>query len=292
MDPKEYMSQNPNSSHGQAGFLGLFAARDADRARKACDLVAVFRPKLRMADGWFKTLGRLHRYFFRTKKELQKNYTFNPFGANAGPFHGRSSLLSLRMSDDQYRPLDAAFGRSPSPSLDTEMTDAPPRSVKDESRRTTEGAAREAWAAVNNMPPPMDPPSSSAQPAVSNGSPYPQATSISSGPYPALSPQSAAPYSPGITPHQNPAPAPAPASPATTATTEPAETPSQVSAASPRVSQQWTHEQVDQWLNGLESVFGANDLAAFVEAVDWRNFGAVNAPVKGWLRLVWMGASV
>jgi hypothetical protein len=304
MDPKEYMSTNPTSAQGTAGFLALFAIRDADMTHKACNLVTLFRPKLRMADGWFKTLGRLHRLFLRTKRELRRNFKFEPFSYNEG-FQGRSSLLPLRMKDEQYAVLDSAFGRSPSPQpSDSEMTDAPDPPIKVEHTQATEGAAREAWAAVSNMLPTSSVTSNQNRLSSPNGAPSGfQQTSAAShtSPYSASSPPPTThqPYTPTGPPsalHNNAAAGKSMSPPQRVETTS-LETPSATGVASMattagRSAPLWTREQVEVWLAGLETVFGANDVAAFVEAIDWREFGAPSGVVKGWLQLVWAGSNI
>lgn len=281
------MSTNPVSAQGPTGIVGLFTVRDAEIARKACDLVATFRPRLHMADSWYKTLGRLHRLFLRTKKELRRNYKFQLFSASE-PYQGRSALHPLRMGAETYKSLDAVFGRDPSPQPeDSEMADAPESGIKDEnSLQATEGALRESWAAVNAIA------SSHTQVTPTSngyGSSYQASPQTSTSQYPPISPPAGdnQPYTPSSTsgfpqnvygtPFQQRSPGQG----------EPAqqETPS----VPPKVpSQPWTHEQVEAWLNSLETVFGANDVAAFVEAVDWKDFGAPSSPVKGWLRLAWL----
>src|SRR5580658_2678280 len=56
MDQSEHMSKNPLATMGRAGVLGLFQLRDPSTARKAVDIVSIFRGKLTMADGWFRSL--------------------------------------------------------------------------------------------------------------------------------------------------------------------------------------------------------------------------------------------
>src|ERR1700753_3047841 len=44
-----------------------------DAARKAVEIMGQMRTKLRMADGWFKTIKRVHIYFGRIKKDFKRN---------------------------------------------------------------------------------------------------------------------------------------------------------------------------------------------------------------------------
>ncbi|KAF2667359.1 hypothetical protein BT63DRAFT_441038 [Microthyrium microscopicum] len=295
MDAKEWMSSSSHSAQTQPAGLGLFAVRDAETARKASDLVSTFRPKLQLADGWYKTLGRLHRLFFRTKKELRKHFKSQLFSANE-PNQSRSPSHALRMGHETYQHLDAAFGRDPSPQIeDAVMMDVAESLRDDNGQQASEGALRDSWAAVNALQN-----HNRNSPPTSNGfaSNYQNQTSPSATPnnqhnqpsaYPPISPNAGGqPYTPTQQTNfsQNPygAPFQPQASPAVHQAEAPQEPPIPKALAQPL-----TPEQADTWLTSLETVFGANDVAAFVEAVDWKDFASPASPAKGWLRVVWMG---
>ncbi|KAJ5195306.1 Transcription factor [Penicillium cinerascens] len=44
----------------------------AVQARKALDILREMRPRLKMAVGWFRTLNRLHSYFFKVKRDYRR----------------------------------------------------------------------------------------------------------------------------------------------------------------------------------------------------------------------------
>jgi hypothetical protein len=281
MDTKEAMSSS-TLTHGNHGFTGTYNIRDSETARKAVDLVVSFRPKFRMAEGWFKTLGRLHHLFLRTKKELRRNYKQNLYSSNE-THQSRSQLHSLRMGDEAYMQLDNAFGPDITHSYDLEMTDTSESKASAQANRVqAEAVARDTWAAVNTQQPQQD----------SNGLGYHQGQSSPGGRsnYPPISPQAPSqPYTPSSLP-QFPYTSPYPQQPKSpSGAVHPPDTPQEAIPAPRAPSQPWTQEQVESWLNSLETVFGANDVIAFAEAIDWNSFGAPGSPIKGWLRLAWTG---
>jgi hypothetical protein len=269
MDQSEHMSTNPSSTMGRSGVIGLFQIRDPSTARKAIDIVSIFKSKLSMADGWFRTLGRLYKHIMRTKRKLRSHYKIpDPFSPTE-TFKGALTLLPLRMGKEDYKTLDAVFGVA---SEDTEMVDA------DNGGKAADGPSRlDRWNAIN---------AGSTTPGASgsqNGlvSPYP----------PALTPVSAASQSLGTS--GIPAVSPTPVSPAV-----PPFTPASIGSAGDSTAQTapfspvlqktptqqapvaWTGEQVQAWVDALETKFTAYDVAAFVEGRECKD-------TAGWLGLIW-----
>jgi hypothetical protein len=284
MDTKELMSSSV-LSQGNPGFMGTYNIRDAETAKKAAELVAGFRPKFKMAEGWFKTLGRLHHLFLRTKRELRRNSKHPNMYSPSEAYQGRSQLLTLRMTDESYMQLDHVFGPDHTQSQDLEMVDATDVKPGPQANRgQTETVARESWAAVNAPHP--------AQTQDSNGMGYhqgQQSPGASRSNYPPISPQAPSqPYTPSSLP-QFPYSSPYPQPKSPSGAVHPPE-PTQDTQSTPRLpSQPWTQEQVEAWLNSLETVFGANDVVVFAEAIDWKEFVVPGSPIKGWLRLAWTG---
>ena len=98
MDPDGYMCTQPTSATGarpdgsKSGESPGFQA-----ARKALAIVGSMRQRLHMANGWFNTINRMHRYFVRIKKDYRKNVA--SVGSNASESDGSplsSRHLSLR----------------------------------------------------------------------------------------------------------------------------------------------------------------------------------------------------
>ena len=96
MDPGGYMctprppdtSQNSENAKSSKGF---------EAARKALEMIGQMRPKLRMADGWFTTINRVHKYFRRMKSDYKKNTAAlesNTSESDGSPISSRH--LSLR----------------------------------------------------------------------------------------------------------------------------------------------------------------------------------------------------
>lgn len=72
MDPDGYMSTGASSpTHPNVSKPG--ESKGFEAARKALEMIGSMRPKLHMADGWFKTINRMHRYFRRLKSDYRKS---------------------------------------------------------------------------------------------------------------------------------------------------------------------------------------------------------------------------
>jgi hypothetical protein len=269
MDQEAHMSKNrPPTPNRMTASPAPVPVRDAETARKAVDLVALFKPRLKMADGWLGTLSRLHRYFRLTKRELRRNYKQPELFSD-----NRGVLFPLRMENEDYTVLDAAFGRGPIDD-DTDMMDAPQESDSilsaPSSRAGEMGVASlltpdsklEGWNAINSLVQPAEGPNGQVEAYRANKMSPP----LMPGPFPPKLPADYA-YRPT---HYN-----------SLATAGDTAAPSQLS---PAVS--WTKDQAEVWLNNLETKFGADDVAAFVEGTGFKDL-AGSGGNAGWLRLIW-----
>jgi hypothetical protein len=269
MDVGEQMSKSSLSASGHGGALALVTVRDADIARKASDLVVLFRPSIKMADNWFQTLQRTHRYFTKVKKTLRKHYRIDP---SVGLSKGSSAINTIveMGANEEYRPLDSIFGKFQE---DIEMADLSPEiGVMKQQLLSSEGpsSARDdlTWNAINTIT--TNPPHINGAGHANSGSQTQQSLQ------PPLFATSSAhsqslPQIPPFTPTLPTLPTPSPSGADSTAPHQP--------------SAFWTAEQVDAYLSALEIKFGAHDIAAFVEGVDARDFTRVG----GWLGAVWGG---
>jgi hypothetical protein len=247
------------------------------------------------------------------KRELRRHYRQEFFAPNAD-FKGRSSLLPLRMADEEYKALDATFSKTESllEAEDAEMPDAPDDSVKDEcwvpsskaehasgQGRSPESTARsDKWNAINISASTAQPEagttngsssgyhSSQISPAMMGPHQSPgvgQQVSESSSTSPAMTPSSfAAPQIPQFQPWQ-PSRSPGPA------TTESGYASEPIKAAQPGGAS-WTAEQSEAWLKGLETKFGGDDVVLFVEGRDLKSCASLSSgggPGQGWLKLIW-----
>lgn len=125
MDPNGHMCTRPepgkpDSKPGESkGF---------EAARKALEMVGNMRSKLHMADGWFKTINRMHKYFRRIKSDYKKNI-HNVESSSEGDSPVSTRHLSLREGGtggglDEFRLLERTlqdFGNLED--QDVEMTD-------------------------------------------------------------------------------------------------------------------------------------------------------------------------
>ncbi|KAJ9648157.1 hypothetical protein H2199_001935 [Coniosporium tulheliwenetii] len=74
MDPDGYMCKRYPSANARTDEMTANdSASGAEAARKALELVGHMRPRLQMADGWFRTIRRCHTYFTRIKKDFRRN---------------------------------------------------------------------------------------------------------------------------------------------------------------------------------------------------------------------------
>ena len=310
MDPNEYMSSSATSIQNRI----VITARDTTLTCKAISQVSLLRPRLRMAEGYFKSLGRLHRYFLRMKKELRANFKQDSAG-QGGDFHARSSLLPLRMSDEEYKAFDLTFGKVGVllESEDQEMPDAPLESPRDEGSvaslrvqgQSPEGSARsDRWNAINA--------SGTAGPADAVAANESSTGYHSSQLSPSVTASTGRIQSPnaGQQAAESSATSPGMALPSFGSAQLPS-LPSWLGKVPPQASQpqspapalkhsqtpavSWTTEQAEAWLMGLETVFGGDDVVAFVEGRDLTDLaGLSSGPHRtgGWLRLIWTASSV
>lgn len=98
MDPDGYMC-TPLAPHGgKPTAQANGPAKGFEAARKSLEMVGGMRPKLHMADGWFKTINRMHKYFRSIKRDYEKNVrAVNESMASDGEGSSVSSRqLSLR----------------------------------------------------------------------------------------------------------------------------------------------------------------------------------------------------
>ena len=72
MDPDGFMCTKAGpEAQGQAQPVKTGESKGFAAARKALEMVGQMRPRLQMADGWFKTINRCHKYMRRMKSDWQ-----------------------------------------------------------------------------------------------------------------------------------------------------------------------------------------------------------------------------
>jgi hypothetical protein len=262
-----------------------------------------------MADGWFKTISRVHRYYVRVKKDYQRNVkVLGGPSAPPGPLSIREGGIGGALED--FKMIEAILKEFGGPSdHDVEMTDAHEQEtskagsstdaasigVKNEIQHGRDGApARyDQWNAINSG-------AGAGQynevlPA-SNGSYHGVLTPGTTSPsttapvYRPSSGQASPMVSPAFGQHQLPSYPPQP-------TTGPALQASvslqqQMQAPPPPLPAPMTAEQTEVWLRSLNTAFTGDDLSAFVEGRDWQTW--VNEPymssrTDSWLRTIWTG---
>jgi hypothetical protein len=290
----------------------------AAAARQALATIGMMQRRLRMAEGWFRTIERVHKYFVRIKKDFRRNakaLAENP------AIHDGSQLgfLSLREGGyggglEEFKMIEMTLKEFGSlEDQDVEMMDGPDASESVTSaamksdpytthERSPEGGPvrQDQWNAINNAPasvPTTEPatngsqlpynptqlnaPSTSTSPSTSTGPPGQSHFAMSNGTSPIVSPL----------PH---AQVQFPSYPST----QPAHT-QQVSVnlqqqvqppQPPPAPPLMTAEQTEQWLQSLDTRFNGEDVTAFVEGKDWQDWpSGATGPlgVGGWLSTVW-----
>ncbi|KAK7624538.1 fungal-specific transcription factor domain-containing protein [Phyllosticta citricarpa] len=330
----------------------------AEASRKGLELTSQMRKTLQMAEGWFRTLKRVHLYYMRIKKEHERNTK-----AMAAPSPPSSAWTNSSAREDckQFEAYMRSIVGSEEMDQDLDMLDAPDT---DDNRRDSGDSAsyahrdsvdantsapdtirQERWNAINTVaaaavtqqkqqtptaafgpggipisnpspelshsqPPPttgqspiISPPASSS--ASTGAPPLYERPSTSTGgftpiqqltqPYPAQNQQ--LPSATNMSPQQRFVPPPAWGSP----------------SAPPPPPQRQQQRQYDAWLDGLETSFGGDDLAAFVAGTSWEswasggvasssagighNGGHSSSPFVpvveqgGWLSAIWSGCS-
>lgn len=126
MDPEGYMctKHEPGKPDTKPGESKGFEA-----ARKALEMIGTMRSKLHMADGWFKTINRMHKYLRRIKADYKKN-TQAMESSSEGDSPVSTRHLSLREGGiggglDEFKLLERTlndFGNLEDQDID--MTDA------------------------------------------------------------------------------------------------------------------------------------------------------------------------
>jgi hypothetical protein len=308
------------------GFMCKKSANDGQEsdgavaARQALATIGMMRRRLKMADGWFRTIERVHKYFVRIKKDFRRNAS----ALAENPSHGgQLGQLSLREGGyggglEDFKMIELTLKEFGSlEDQDVEMADAPDvadsvtGAVKTdvynrEERSPPEGVPvrQDRWNAINNVSTSgpttesavtngmhasysstqLGTPSTSTSPTVSNGP--------SGQNHMATSNSTTSPVSPirAYSQHQFPPYAPT--------------QPTQTLEASMNLQQQLHHppapppppmtaEQTESWLHSLETGFGGEDVTAFVEGKDWQDWASgMTGPlgVGGWLSTVWAEA--
>jgi hypothetical protein len=281
MDQSEHMSKNPMAAMGRAGVLGLFQLRDPDTARRAIDIVSIFHGKLSMADGWFRSLARLYKFYMRTKRKLRSHYKITDPFSSTETFKGPATLLPLRMAKEDYKTLDAAFRVAGAEDVD--MLDAPPPPPEADKPADPVGQL-ERWNATNAGPngltsPYRGPSSSSSLTPVATAA----VQALGAAAVAAAAGASPSPVSPALAPYAPPGAehryshAGAESAGAAAAVQQQQQYHGEPQPPPP---QQWSAEQVQAWVDALETKFTAADVAAFVEGRECRS-------TTGWIGLIW-----
>ncbi|EME78957.1 serine threonine kinase fungal-specific transcription factor [Pseudocercospora fijiensis CIRAD86] len=129
MDPEGYMGTRPEPNSRPDMTAKPGESKGFEAARKALEMIGMMRTKLRMADGWFKTINRMHKYFRKIKNDYKKNVqAIESSSEGDSPISTRH--LSLREGGlggglDEYKLLERTlidFGNLED--QDVEMTDA------------------------------------------------------------------------------------------------------------------------------------------------------------------------
>ena len=74
MDPDGFMcNKTISSTDSDSSNPASTDTRGSEEARRAIELVGQMRKRLKMADGWFRTIKRMHAYFSKMKSDYHRN---------------------------------------------------------------------------------------------------------------------------------------------------------------------------------------------------------------------------
>lgn len=131
MDPDGFMCTKLGpEGQGQADRGKMGESKGFAAARKALEMVGQMRPRLQMADGWFKTINRIHKYMRRMKSDYRKATSAESTTSESENSPLSTRHLSLREGGaggglDEYKLLERTlkeFGNLDN--QDIEMVDA------------------------------------------------------------------------------------------------------------------------------------------------------------------------
>jgi hypothetical protein len=306
------------------GFMckrsGMNASHEDDSgsnaSRHALSIVAFMRRRLKMADGWFRTINRVHRYYVRVKKDFQKNVRVlaGP-SAPPGPLSIREGGIGGGL--EEFKMIEATLKEFETlEDHDVEMIDVhePEASkagssadaasigigVKSEihhaqERQQDSGPVRyDQWNAINSGPGANQ---HSEAVSTTNGSYYDISTPGTTSPV-----ASASIYRPSYSGSNQASPMALPAFgqklplyPPQQATGSSIQVSvsvqNQMQAPPPPLPPPMTAEETDAWLRSLDTAFTGDDLSAFVEGTDWRTWvmdRSISQPIS-WLSTIWTG---
>ncbi|KAK5165459.1 uncharacterized protein LTR77_008988 [Saxophila tyrrhenica] len=93
MDPGGFMC-TPKEQRQDGSKAG--ASKGFEAARKALEMLGQLRTKLHMADGWFSTINRMHKYLRRMKSDYKKNAAANESITSGSDSPTSTRHLSIR----------------------------------------------------------------------------------------------------------------------------------------------------------------------------------------------------
>lgn len=290
-------------------------------SRQALRLIGTMRKRLRMADGWFRTISHVHRYFIRIKKDFQRhsrvliearsihelNVPVNLRESVSGGAVEESKIIENALKEfGTLEDEDQEMADAPDLGDNAGSSDAASTGVKSEGyglqERTPESGPlrQDRWNAINSFGPG---PQTAPETNTSNGAPAgyysTPMSSMSSAPTsntnqanyhqrvgsnlasPPLNSPNA--FGPGQFP-------PHPPHQASEPTLQAHMNLQQQMHAPPAPVPPLNAEQAADWLNSIDTRFTADDVTAFVEGKDWQewaNGAAGPLGVGGWLSKLW-----
>ncbi|KAF2808477.1 uncharacterized protein BDZ99DRAFT_56634 [Mytilinidion resinicola] len=327
MDPNGYMCKARNQSNGS------YSSSDrsgAEAARKALEIVGHMRKRLQMADGWFKTIRRVHLYFSRMKKDFERNTRALEASSESGNSPESYRHLSLREGGsggglEEYKLLEKIlkeFGSLEDEDLDMadvdgdlslrlgqgldDISDAGSSAMKsDVAMDMADGtpdsvSVRGVWNPVNTVGHQRSE-SGNGTPANSNAAmPGHHYNHLQTG-LPSPRNRHFSPSRPSEQAGYSTAP-PYGSNANNHARNHLGHPSEQARQASLSLQQQlqsqqqqqtlWSPATKETWLNNLETRFGGDDVAAFVAGNNWKDWAGMAAKKQGgWLSTVWAGAA-
>ncbi|KAK9654053.1 hypothetical protein V6Z96_003994 [Aspergillus fumigatus] len=189
MDLEGSLSSKPGATDGTHGPV---------QTGKALDILRDMRSRLKMANGWFRTLNRLHSYFSKVKRDFRRHSRLDapdPHTNGIRPVReggAGGGLEEFKLLEKLFLDFGSIEDRLPETNADddgadraTNVSDAGSNAVRSDPGETAEstldgaGARRESWVPINSPGLPLPGPDAERRPSL----PLPPRALQSQSPY-------------------------------------------------------------------------------------------------------------
>lgn len=302
------MSAGPETSAPRNG---------AEASRKAVEMIGHLRPRLKMADSWFRTILRLHLYFMRLKvdfrrsvkarcaqndaRDVDSNHALRE-GGRGGSFEDWNAIANIEKTlrdygtpEDEDREMPDAHNAADSE--DQSKSSMPGRSIHGTESPRSASARLHGWASINAVPSQANSAHRTSETSNINGTnghyrpgfstsnlPSPAGQNMSTGAGESVAPPNAmggyaAQSMGGASGRDTVGYASVEDARSASMNLQQQVNSQPAPSADPMtgVQQPWTREMEHSWLESINTRFSGDDVAAFVEGGDWQEWAAMAA---------------